>query len=517
MGKKRVVVFFLVMLAFTLTACGKKKEIYDSGKDGFTQITSVDGISFDVVADVARNATAVTNISEEMAFEPDQTYAFKDGEEEYFLFRIDSIVCVAQKGTSFGLYEAENKLEAVRTGNILGIYFTSPAKKLDFVENEKNGEYKLVATVTAQVALTSELYNDFAGRLAYLYDGEEEWTLFVGTIGEDFEDFNADTKEVITYMAASMKLHEMPEREAEPEPAVMLGGDHELSSNMEPQAISDNTVSSNSINESGVPVDEGHPESEEETGDYYVVEAAGSAGQEEEPVAEKTEEVMEEEEPEALGEVTVVAGGALQTDDSEVVDENESDGSVPEIQIPVQALQRGVIRLDNQRNTVRNDDTVYYSDIYDLLDIGKWAYASILLPDASGYQTVEIKIDKVCTGAEAEKVIENASRSGAMAGSLFEPPEGCTFHAIHYTAVFPSGNASGYINVKLRGMDGENLRFRGISYTQRTYDIKVSDTEFYAFYAVPNGCKEYVIEVGEGTGENIQKDVMPAYYRYREG
>ena len=147
-----------------LTGCGKNKEIYDSGKDGYTSITAVDGICFDVMSDVARNATAVTNISEDMSFEPDQTYVYKDGGNRYFIFQMDSIVYVAEKGVSFGLRDADDKLAAVQDGNIMGIYFTSPRKKLDFVEDEKNGVYKLSATVTAQVAVTSELYNDFAGR-----------------------------------------------------------------------------------------------------------------------------------------------------------------------------------------------------------------------------------------------------------------------------------------------------------------------------------------------------------------
>ena len=64
-------------------------------------------------------------------------------------------------------------------------------------------------------------------------------------------------------------------------------------------------------------------------------------------------------------------------------------------------------------------------------------------------------------------------------------------------------------------MDGENLKFRGIEYTQRTYDIPVSDTEFYSFYAVPNGCREYVLEMGEGDGKG--EEAVSSYYGVRFG
>lgn len=474
MTSQRYIVSIFVMLLVVLTACGKKNEIYDSGEDGYTEIISVEGISFDVVSDAARNATAITNISEEMEFESDQTYVFKDGEGEYFLFCMDSIVCVAQKGTSFRLKEAENKLDAIQSGNILGIYFTSPRKKLDFVEDEKDGVYKLVATVTAQVALTSELYNDFAGRLAYLDDGEEEWTLFVGRIGTDFVQFSNSTQEVITYMTASMRLHEAPVREDIPEPAVVLGGENETSTNVAIQTVSDNTVSANEIQ---TPVEKDRTE--------------------EEPL-------VETEMPEEIELVMEEAPLPDNSAEKELTATNARSG-------------HGTVTLDNQRNTRKDDDTVYYSDVYDMLDVGQRSYASVLLPDASGYQTVEIKADKICKGAEAVRIIKDAYQKQQMIGYFFEPPEGCTFHVIHYSVVFPEEKKTdGYINVKLRGMDGENLRFRGICYTSRTYDIKLSDTEYYAFYVVPNGCKEYAIEIGEGTVGKGQEGVVSAYYRVRD-
>lgn len=489
--KRKLSICLLAAVMCALTACGRNHEIYDSGEEGFTAITSVDGILFDVVSDAARNATAITNISEDMAFETDQTYVFKDGESEYFLFRIDSIVCVAQRGTSFGLRDAEDKLDAITKGNILGIYFTSPRKRLEFVEDEKDGVYKLVATVTAQVALTSDLYNDFAGRLAYLSDGTDEWAMFVGTSGQDFRDLSDETREVITYMAATMTPHSEPVREEAKAPAVSLGGGNESSTNVE-------TVSGNEAKEpqeSSEPVAVQEDAVPDDTNQQDAI-------RESEDIQEGTETPVDTKEPEVI-EVEEIEVTVEETNPPEAADEHDNDHD----------SDRGYIRLNNQKNTVRDDLTVYTSDIYDMLHIGKRAYADVLTADATGYQRVEVRADKIYTGAEALAIIKDAYHKGSMMGSYFDAQQGCSYHVIHYTVSFPS-DAGGYVNVKLRGMDGENLRFRGITYTQRTYDIKVSDTEYYAFYAVPNACREYAIEIGDGTIENAQNGIVSAYYRY---
>ena len=419
--KKAVLLLILAVVMLQITSCGENS-MYRAGKNGYTNVSAVKGVSFELVSPVVRNATAITNISEEMYFEPAQTYLYKDGESEYFLFNISSIVCIVQKGTNFGFSEAEDKMAALKEGNILGVFFTSPEKKLDYKESVQKDVYKIIATATAQVSITPELYNDFAGRLAVIYDGETEWAFFVGSIGEDYHDLDKDLRKTLDYMAAAFTLYEKPEEEEEKTPPVSLGGEEDV------------------------------PEMEKDT------------------------------------------------DDEGLPQEKE------EVSLPEGDNRKKTVALDNQKRTVRESPKAYYSDIYDLLPLGKMGYAGVY--EDGQYQNIVVRADKVYRGEEAENIIKNA-------GAFFPPGEGCSWHAVHYVTDASDGSGHGYVNVRLRGMDGENLKFRGIEYTQRTYDIPVSDTEFYSFYAVPNGCREYVLEMGEGDGKG--EEAVSSYYGVRFG
>lgn len=424
--KKIMALLILVAAMLQMTSCGGSP-MYRSNKSGYTAVSAVDGVSFELVSSVVRNATAITNISGDMYFEPAQTYLYKDGDREYFLFNINSIVCVVQKGTNFEFFKAEDKMTALKEGNILGVFFTSPEKKLEYKESGKKDVYKIIATATAEVSITSELYNDFAGRLAVIYDGETEWSFFVGSIGKDYHDLDKDLRKTLDYMAATFTLYEKPAAGGEETPPVSLGG-------------------------------------------------------------------------EAEGDKIHMPDTDRSADDKDISQEGA------EVSLSVDHNRKNTVALDNQKNTVRESQKAYYSDIYDLLPLGKIGYAGVY---ADGrYQNIMVRANKVYRGKEAENIVKNA-------GKYFPPGEGCSWHAVHYVTDDSGCSGNGYVNVKLRGMDGENLKFRGIEYTQRTYDIPVSDREFYSFYAVPNGCREYVIEIGEGNGKG--EEAVSSYYGVRFG
>lgn len=96
-------------------------------------------------------------------------------------------------------------------------------------------------------------------------------------------------------------------------------------------------------------------------------------------------------------------------------------------------------------------------------------------------------------------------------------PIGCHWEAVQYSVDYSGCGEKPYVNIKICGIDGEELKYHGIAYKKRTYDdySKVIDTGTYftdaiCFYAVPNGCKEYILECGDG---NITTpSIKAAYY-----
>ncbi|MBO5551112.1 MAG: hypothetical protein J5966_04055, partial [Lachnospiraceae bacterium] len=96
-----------------------------------------------------------------------------------------------------------------------------------------------------------------------------------------------------------------------------------------------------------------------------------------------------------------------------------------------------------------------------------------------------------------------------------DPPVGCHWEAVQYDVNFSLTQNDPYVNVKLAGLDGEALRYRGIKYSQFTHDLNTSTPEgnwrngYITFYPVPNGCTEYVLKFGDGNEDN---GLLAAYY-----
>lgn len=666
-----------ICLSMLLSGCGNG--IYTSGGDGYTEIDFIDGVSFELVSSVVRNATAVTNISSDMSFEGDQTYLYKEQGTEYFLFCINAIVCIAQKGTSFGFQNADNKKDALESASVCGVWFDCPTKKLQYKDSDKNGVYKIIAQATAQVAITPELYNDFAGDLAVIANGTDEWALFVGSIGTAYDDLSEETADVLEYMAGSLTLYEngIEETAEETAPAVAIGGEYDTDG-AEEEAEEDEAVSltddgtynpekyshftytlpdgyelqasdftkdgsqygreyavydynggdgssgmlyltltnadtadnfcqvieetysdyvrdeymtgdvkyyhyySNDLgsSEDGESIYKSlyvaeydtylvdvefieiaaqdldavsekqqafvasiavkQTESDAETGDEAMeTESIEDPGAEETETVEESVEEEETENIEVIVEEPETAAEEEPPEPEEVIEPETEEEPVEEVEVRDAQADKAtingaalmfadyisayveqktaqevrpssdtinVLTKSNQAETKFDDNMVYTVDIYDMLPVGKKGYATLF--GTTQGQTAVITLTEVLTGQEAIDLIKQACADGTVRYAYFEAPDGCSWHAAHY---YVESDSVGYANAKLRGVDGENLRFRGIEYTQRTYDIKVSDSEFYSYYAVPNGCSEYCLEIGEGTIDN-DNSVLSAYY-----
>lgn len=528
MQKKLTFFIAVILIIVTLTGCGTSS-MYASGKDGYTTITFVDGISFGVVSSVARNATAITNMSSEMAYETNQTYLYKDGETAYFIFNMESLVCIAQKGTTFHFSEATDMKEALENnGNILGVWFDCPKRKASSRDEEKNGVYKCIIDANAQVSLTPDIYGDFSGQLATIEYQGEEWALYIGTIGkEGYEELNKDMQKTIGYMVQSMNLYTAAEMPEENPPAVSLGGAEEAVSGENAETAGSTETAETKPEETEAPAEDTTTEEPESESEPEPESEPDQSEQTEETDAETykpTEEEPTEEIPVEEEEITVEVEEAepeqepeneakpVEEDEAgseeEVVEEEpettpDEEEQTSEETPMIRPSINPFISQNNQKKVVYEDNQVYTTDIYSMLQVGKKA-SICMLSDNTVTEGV-VKVSEVLTGQNAVQLIKRKCNEGTLKYAYFDAPDGCTWNAVHYIVE----EGTGYVNVKLRGLDGENLRFRGIEYSQRTYDIPVSDKEFYSFYAVPNACPEYALEIGEGT---INNKLISGYY-----
>ncbi len=487
----------ILIVMLLLTGCGSSG-MYDSGKDGYTTITFIDGIRFDVVSTVARNATAITNMSSDMTYETDQTYLYKDGETDYFIFNMESLVCIAQKGTTFHFSESKDMKDSLENaGNILGVWFDCPKRKTSSRDEVKNGVYKCIIDANAQVSLTPDIYSDFSGQLATMEANGEEWALYIGTKGDmGYEELSKDMKKTISYMVKSMSLYTAEAVEEASAPPVSIGGEGDVSgNNVEPSASPEVSPSMESVKEESVTpeITEEATETPEEITEEVVVE----------------ENPVETEETESSEELTVTADPSTEPTEKPTASPTPEaeELNVTEASPMIRPKTSSYIQQNNQKQIQYEDNTVYETDIYSMLQVGKKSRIS-MLSDGDSPEGV-IKVTEVLTGKDAVQLIKKYCKNATLPYEYFDAPKGCSWNAVHYFVE----EGMGYVNTKLRGLDGENLRFRGIEYSQRTYDIPVSEEEFYSFYAVPNACPEYALEIGEGTIEN---ELLSGYYHILE-
>lgn len=488
LSNKWKTILFTGILIFSITGCGMGKSLYDSGKAGYTPVTTVDGAIFEINSSVVRTATAITNISPDMSFEPNQTYIYKNGEDEYFLFNMSSVVLVAQKGTKFDL-SLSNKAETVKSAGILGVWFT-PEKKngLEYSEmTDSKGIYKMVATVTGQVSINENLYNDFTGKLSIIDDGSAQWAMFVGSIGDDYSKLDNATQDVLSYMAYTLDVEQNSPIQSVDEQVYVVSNDQTLGSE-EMEEVPEQISQIETESQDTVP------------SDIVIIEEEQSMN---------TEAGIQDETGVQIGHPETVI---QEEQSSEEIQSTEETVISLEPEYPVIVNGRETIRLNNQKHKEKKPNTVYESSIYDLLELGQAGYASVIV--GKKYEKVTVTLDKIYRDKEAQSMLIKFYANGIAQGNYFEASPGTSWQVAHFKINY--GDAEGYLNSKFCGMDGAALNYRGIKYSQKTYNIKISDTEYYCYYEVPTNCHEYVLSFGEGNPEAATSGIVSAYYQIVE-
>lgn len=499
--KKRLFTTILISLfCIMLTACGST--VYESHNSDYVQETHVNGAIFDSPISVIDRATAVTMITNDME---SGTYIYKDGESTYLLFDSDNIVLMAQKGTAFGFNSSSDYLTTLKEHGLNSIWFDEIDKKFDYKTSKSNGNFKIMMDVKADVSITADIYGIFAGKLAVLNVGDEEYSIFIGVPGDTFETVTKNQESIMEHVVASLDVNKnyvVQENAEDTQEDKSKTVDTETTEDTAPSEAIEEQSDENSTSEDSEDNDAVKSLEEIEIIEPEVDEGTDSSKHdsvedtEEEPASEKSAEVTDETVSEEIAEDT--------TETASTEEKNEVDSSKKEDK----ANSDSEIVFSNQRA-----DAQRASSLYNMKSVGEATTTAAMTFDSENYKIAVINLDNLMTGSEAESFLKKSL------GSDYKTPDaGMSWNVIEYSLdISPE---DGYVDIRLEGLDGGKLVSKGIAYSKRTYDIfdyittnNSFNNKYYCYYQVPNGCKEYLIEIGMFGNNSEEMRKFNAYYK----
>lgn len=339
-------------------------------------------------------------------------YSYSDGDDHFTFLNKDKLFVAGQKHTAFVLNNTQNIEKTLAKNAIVDMYFTLSTDTLesDIVDRVT------MTKVSTVVSMDDKEYGDYCGKLVNIWDGQEEWSLFVGVPGKLYDELSQkeirELERIIDTFKAYDSLDEVAYRIC---------------------AIPNNSKLANN------------------------------------------------------------------SDDAEMDDPLNND------------IQK-------------KENRYYTSTPNNMLDLGINGVFGTL-NELNCFMDGEYVIDepivcpkKIYTGAEAEDMI----RQYCEETGYYDFPEcraGCSWEVVEYTVNYKNCDYKDYVNVRLKGLDANNLQFRGITYPARTNDINnqtysegVYSRQLRAYYAIPNGCYEYCLQFGDSEEYSDIPGISSAYY-----
>ena len=447
----------IIILRITLVETGSKPAV----RDGYIRVESVPGVAFEVNKNLADYATAVLAVTKDVDFVKNASYTYKNGTDTYMLFNMSQYIVVAKKGTSFNLANNDVKT-SLETNSLAGIWF-------EHGTNLSKSEGKCSVDVEAQVVITNTIYNDFKGRLVTVTEDGDEWALFVGAVNAA----DSSMEDMIKYVASSFTIDNE-----------VIGDDEnvfEIAVDEKPKLVPVTTVAA-----------------EETKTEFNTVEAEE---QEVESSANKEPDsatVQPEPEP---------------TPEPEAVQE-ETPAEV--IEVPEEQIVTGEYNQKQAEYKEETEETAYTSSVYSMLGRGKIGYMTCTNQMLGSYDEIFVRADSFNDESRTKQLIEEYIKSGDAYYTEMEAPLGTHWESVTYSVKFPD-EYDYYVNCSFVGMDGQKLKYRGISYSSKSYDIlnKITKNDdgwrvnYTSFFAVPNGCEEYAVAFGDEVAGHGYK----AYYK----
>lgn len=196
--------------------------------------------------------------------------------------------------------------------------------------------------------------------------------------------------------------------------------------------------------------------------------------------------------------------------------EEQQEDTAESTETSVQEQQDTLVADSTIREVTDNINTAYSSNIYSMLPQGSIGYMDIFNEDLAKSEGAYIKITGIYDEQETQDLISAyEKRTNDNLYQNFEVPDNCHLEAMQYDVRYTSETYS-YVNIKLTGLDGDVLRYRGMPYDAKTYDIPsvLSEENDWisgnmVFYIVPDGCMDYALSC---SGIMSTKETRPAWF-----
>ncbi len=508
-----VIVIAVIVIPTVVKLVGNKKEKADP--EEYRVVTDIPGIEFMMNRDILNVSTAIVGIDESIDNLIDsQSYVYKNGIDTYVVFNMRNYYGIVKKGVDIDL--AHSDMSDV---TIDGVWFSKQDPKAKVTT--KRGVSSI--DVVASVSYSSSLYNDFYGTLTSIVDEDgTEYAIFFGTPNSLYSRFYP----IIDYTAASLTIN-----------ANNIG---------ESREITETDIASGIVmipDDANIPIPESAIDSQEgegETPDIAEVETPSETEPVEEqptPVEPKPQTPTEDphiEEPDVT-EPEVTEPEKPESEEPSAEEPVETQPEEPSETEPVESVEPEYIptpppvvadvNIPYESKTVyqskyitqENADHAYSSNTYDMLKVGKAGSIQVVNDETGEVETAYVRITALYNAAETQRLVDDYASSGLAYYSTFNAPQGCHLEAVRYDVRYVTQTHS-YIDLKVTGLDGYYLIFRGAMYDSRTYNIKwfggeeTNDwyTGYVAFYVVPDGCIDYSLKFG-GYGEDGKTGA--AWYR----
>lgn len=208
---------------------------------------------------------------------------------------------------------------------------------------------------------------------------------------------------------------------------------------------------------------------------------------------------------------------------TEIVDvtgvKQDQDPTIIAQEIEIDVSQTGEDGDDEKPTNDKEDEQpiskAMHSNIYYALEIGQKGVTTGINRTGGNVSTV-VDTKTIQRGKETSDMIQSFNAENDRYLSI-EAPSGTHWESVTY--ILPK-DQDVFIDVKLKGMDGEQLFFRGVGYPHRTYSLGSKEVEegieHSVFYAVPNGCVEYMLIFGESDPVKAS-NIDGAYYKVTGG